>query len=147
MNTCAFIGRMVAEPELRHTQAQIPVCSFTLAVDRKYTPKGEERQADFINFTAWKHNAEFVTRYFRKGQRMGVTGSLQSRKYTDKDGNNRTAYEIVVENVDFADGKSEGTSSPSPTVNAPQAAFVPQSGGLSQGGDFEEIVGDDELPF
>lgn len=147
MNNCTFMGRLVADPELRHTQSQTPVCSFTLAVDRAYAPKGEERKADFIQFVAWKHTAEFITRFFRKGQRMAVVGALQSRKYTDKNGEARTAYEIVVENAFFADGKIEGASSPSHAANAPQAAFTSQNGANTSGGDFEEIIGDDDLPF
>lgn len=132
--------------ELRHTQSQVPVCSFTLAVDRAYTPKGQEKQTDFINCTAWKNTAEFMTRYFKKGQRIALTGSLQSRKYVDKDGNNRVAFEVVVNNVFFADSKSEGVY-PQPTENVPQTAFTGQMGGFAQNADFEEIVSDDELPF
>ena len=95
MNIVSLLGRLTAEVELKHTENQVPVCSFTLAVDRAYTPKGQEKQTDFINIVAWRQTAELVSRYFRKGQRMALTGTLQSRRYTDKEGNNRTAYEVV----------------------------------------------------
>ena len=77
MNMICLLGRLTADPELRHTQSQVPVTSFTLAVDRAYQPKGQERQADFINVVAWRQTAEFVTRYFHKGQRLALTGTLQ----------------------------------------------------------------------
>lgn len=90
LNAVCLMGRMVADPELRHTQSQIPVTSFRIAVDRTYQPKGaEQRQADFLDIVAWRNTAEFVCRYFRKGQLIAVQGSIQTRKYTDKDGNNR----------------------------------------------------------
>jgi len=150
MNMTCLLGRLTAEPELRTTQSQVPVCSFTLAVDRAYTPKGQEKQTDFINIVSWRQTAEFVSRYFRKGQRMALTGTLQSRKYTDKEGNNRTAYEVVADNVFFAESK-QGNDSPSITAETPQnqssvnyndfAPYNPNDG-------FTEIVGEDEsLPF
>ena len=107
MNTICLIGRLTADPELRTTQNQVSVTSFTLAVDRAYQPKGQERQTDFINVVAWRQTAEFVTRYFHKGQRLALTGTLQSRRYVDKEGNNRTAYEVIAENVFFCDSKPQ----------------------------------------
>lgn len=151
MNVVCLLGRMVADPELRHTQSQVPVTSFTVAVDRAYQPKGQEqRQADFINIVAWRTTAEFVCRYFRKGQRIALQGELQSRNYTDKDGNKRTAYEVVANNVFFAESKREGAAAgprfdsqvPPPQFSETQPAFS-----TAAAGDFEEIVGDDELPF
>lgn len=151
LNAVCLMGRLVADPELRHTQSQIPVTSFRIAVDRTYQPKGEEqRQADFLDIVAWRGTAEFVCRYFRKGQLIAVQGSIQTRKYTDKDGNNRTAFEIVADNVFFAEPKRDGVSSgprydsqvpPQPTESA--AAFS-----TANAGDFEEITDDsDMLPF
>lgn len=107
MNVICLLGRLTADPELRHTASQIPVTSFTVAVDRAFQPKGsEQRQADFIPVVAWRNTAEFVCRYFHKGQRIAVNGSLQSRQYTDKEGNKRTAYEVVADNVYFAESKN-----------------------------------------
>lgn len=166
MNMVCLLGRLTADPELRHTQNQVPVTSFTLAVDRAYAPKGQERQADFINIVAWRQTAEFVTRYFRKGQRLALTGTLQSRRYVDKDGNNRTAYEVVADNVFFAESKSQNSgyqqnayqpgyqsgyqaapAAPSFDSQIPQYSEAPTAFATAAPSDFEEIVGDDELPF
>ena len=148
MNTICLMGRLTADPELRSTQSGVAVTSFTLAVERDYTPKGQDKQADFIPVVAWRQTAEFVCRYFRKGQRIALQGSLQSRSYTDKDGNKRTAYEVVADNVFFAESKNGGAAPAShydnqvPQYSEPQPAFSTASSG-----DFEEIVSDDELPF
>ncbi len=154
MNTVCLLGRLTADPELRHTQSQVPVTSFTLAVDRTYQPKGQERQTDFINIVAWRQTAEFVTRYFHKGQRMALTGSLQSRRYTDKEGNNRTAYEVVADNIFFCEPKSQSShygeyQAPAPAMDSqmPQFNEAPTAYSTASAGDFEEIVGDDDLPF
>lgn len=146
MNSICLLGRLTTDPELRHTQSQVAVTSFTVAVDRSYTPKGQERQTDFIPVVAWRQTAEFICRYFRKGQRIALQGSLQSRQYTDKDGNKRTAYEVLIDNAFFAESKGAASASPYdnqvPQYSEPQPAFSTASSG-----DFEEIVSDDELPF
>ena len=144
MNNICLLGRLTADPELRHTPSQVAVTSFTVAVDRSYTPKGQERQADFIPVVAWRQTAEFVCRYFRKGQRIALQGSLQSRSYTDKDGNKRTAYEVVADNVFFAESKNGGTAPVSPTVDYSDRA--PQSAPPAAE-DFEVIPDEDSLPF
>ena len=92
MNVVCLLGRLTGEPELRRTQNDVAVTSFCVAVDRAYQPKGQERQTDFINVVAWRNTAEFICRYFHKGQRIALNGSLQSRQYTDKEGNKRTAW-------------------------------------------------------
>lgn len=150
MNVVCLLGRLTADPELRHTQNQTPVTSFSVAVDRRFVQQGQERQADFINCVAWRQTAEFITRYFRKGQRIALQGQLQSRNYTDKEGNKRTAYEVVIDNAFFAESKNAGGASSAPrydsqvppAFNESQPAFSTASSG-----DFEEIVGDDDLPF
>ncbi len=164
MNMICLLGRLTADPELRHTQSQVPVTSFTLAVDRTYQPKGQERQADFINIVAWRQTAEFVTRYFHKGQRLALTGTLQSRRYVDKEGNNRTAYEVVADNVFFAESKSQNggyqnggfqnggyqtgySSAPSFDSQVPQYSEAPTAFATAAPSDFEEIVNEDDLPF
>lgn len=106
LNTAIIMGRLTADPELRTTQTGLSVTSFTVAVDRNYK-SGDERQTDFINVVAWRGTADFVSRYFKKGQMIAVQGSIQTRNYEDKNGNKRTAVEIVAENVSFCGSKTE----------------------------------------
>ena len=144
MNSICLLGRLTADPELRTTQTGISVTNFTVAVDRSYTPKGPEKQADFIPAQAWRHTAEFLCKYFRKGQRIALTGSLQTRSYTDRDGNKRTAYEVVAEHVFFAEFKNGGTAPVAPTVD--YSDRVPHCAPPAD--DFEVIPdNDDDLPF
>ena len=107
LNTAIIMGRLTADPELRKTTSGLSVTSFTVAVDRNYK-SGDERQTDFINVTAWRGTADFVSTYFKKGQMIAVQGSIQTRNYEDKNGNKRTAVEIVAENVSFCGSKNEG---------------------------------------
>lgn len=107
LNIACIMGRLTTDPELNHTQNGVAVTSFTLAVDRSYVKTGEERQTDFITVVAWRGTAEFVCKYFRKGQLMAVQGSIQTRNFTDKDGNKRKAFEVVADNVHFAEGKKD----------------------------------------
>lgn len=111
LNVAVLTGRLCADPELRKTQSGVSVVSFCIAVDRRYK-SGEDRQADFINVTAWRSTAEFVDRYFRKGDMIALQGSIQTRKYQDKDGNNRTAVEVLAEQVNFAGSKRESRNEP-----------------------------------
>ena len=99
LNSVCLMGRLVADPELRQTPSGVSVCSFRIAVDRTYQPKGQEKQTDFINIVTWRSTAEFVSRYFRKGQLVAVQGSIQTSQYTDRDGNKRTAFDVVADNV------------------------------------------------
>lgn len=107
LNVVALNGRLTADPELRHTSNDIPVTSFTLAVDRSYVKSGEERQADFIDVVCWRGTAEFACKYFRKGQLVAVEGSIQTRSYTDSQGIKRRAFEVVAANVHFAEPRKE----------------------------------------
>ena len=108
LNVCTIMGRMVRDPELRRTPSGVAVASFTLAVDRDYNPKdGGEKETDFIDFTAWRGTAEFVSKYFSKGSMAVVTGRLQVRSWTDKDGNKRRAAEVLAENIYFGDSKRD----------------------------------------
>lgn len=143
LNLAALNGRLTADPELRHTNSDISVTTFTLAVDRSYQKQGQERQADFINIVCWRGTAEFAAKYFRKGQLVAVEGSIQTRSYTDNQGVKRKAFEIVANQVHFAESKHDGMDEIQRNANA---AGVPTHG--TNHGDFEEISGpDDDLPF
>lgn len=107
LNKIFLQGRLCKDPELRRTQSGTAVASFSLAVDRDFKSHDGEKEADFINCVAWKGTAEFVSRYFTRGRMAVVEGRLQSRRYTDKDGNNRTAYEVVASSVYFGDSKKD----------------------------------------
>lgn len=136
MNNVTLMGRVCADIEVKSTQSGVSVASFSLAVDRRYTPQGQERQTDFITCVAWRHNAEFVAKWFRKGDMLAVTGEINTRKYTDKDGNNRTATEVVIDNAYFCGNKNSNAAAPA----APVADVVPFPVGT-------EIPDDDDLPF
>ena len=99
------MGRLTAAPELKTTPSGVSVTSFRVAVDRNFVLQGEERQADFIDIVAWRQTAEFICRYFRKGSMIAVQGSIQTRNYEDRNGNKRTAIEIVADNVSFCGEK------------------------------------------
>lgn len=109
LNIVALMGRLTADPELKTTPSGVSVTSFQIAVDRSYTKPGEERKSDFINIVAWKGTAEFICKYFSKGQMIAVSGSIQTRSYQDKQGNKRTAFEIVAGGVSFCGPKDGGT--------------------------------------
>ena len=112
LNTAVLMGRLTADPELRHTPNNLAVTSFTLAVDRSYVKSGAERQTDFIDVVAWRSTAEFVCRYFHKGQLVAVQGSIQTRSYTDREGIKRKAFEIVADNGPFAGSHRDFYSNP-----------------------------------
>ena len=136
-NLVVLTGRLTADPELKTTANGIPVTTFSIAVNRNYRA-GEEQQTDFINIVAWRQRAEFITKYFKKGSMIGIEGSIQTRRYQDKNGNNRTAFEVVVNNAQFVESKRDGAS-PAGEV----AAFS-----NADASDFAEIGGmDDDLPF
>ena len=161
LNHIVIMGRLVRDPELRYTQTQTPVTSFRVAVDRDFAPKdGGERQADFIDCVAWRQTAEFVSKYFQKGSMAIVSGRLQMRDWTDRDGNKRTSAEVVADNVYFGESKRSrdenggGYSAPAPRQNAGgySAPAPRQSAGgydAAPGGNaFAELDdGDGELPF
>lgn len=105
MNNVNLLGRITADIELKHTPSNVAVCSFSLAVDRGYKNEDGTKQTDFIDIVAWRNTAEFISKYFSKGQRMAIQGRLQTRDWEDKNGNKRKAVEVVVDNAYFADGK------------------------------------------
>ena len=110
MNNVSLIGRLTADPELKTTPSGLSYVRCSLAVDRTFVRKSEERQADFINILAWRKTAEFICRYFGKGQRIALTGRIQTGSYTDKDGGKRYTFEVVAENVEFCEAKKDSGS-------------------------------------
>lgn len=107
MNHVALIGRLTADPELKTTQSGISTTRFSIAVDRAYTRQGEERQADFINIVAWRQTADFICRYFGKGQKIALTGRIQTGSYTDRDVNRRYTFDVIAEKVEFCESKKD----------------------------------------
>ena len=138
MNNVSLIGRLTADPELKHAQSEKAFTRFTVAVDRP-TKQGEEKQADFINCTAWGKTAEFVSKYFTKGQRIALTGTIRTGNFTDKDGNKRYTFDVWVSNVEFCESKKQG--------QAATAATTEQSNSGSTDIAVENIHTDDDLPF
>lgn len=140
LNTCAIMGRICHDLELKSTPSGVSVISFTIACDRNYQPSGNaERLVDFIDCVAWRGTAEFISRYFRKGSMIAVEGSIQTRNYTDKDGNKRKIVEVVANNVSFCGSKENSSQAVTGNRNA--------NLNVSADDDIEEIDIDDDLPF
>jgi len=149
LNHITIMGRLTRDPELRRTGSGIAVASFTLAVDRDFAPRdGGERETDFIDCVAWRQTGEFVSKYFTKGRMAVVSGRLQIRSWTDKDGNKRRTAEIVADNVYFGDSRRDGESSGN-TYAAPAAGgFGGYSAPAAPASDFAMLDDDDaQLPF
>ena len=152
LNHIVLMGRLTRDPELRRTGSGIAVASFTLAVDRDYAAQGAEKETDVVDIVAWRNTAEFVSRYFTKGRMAVVTGRLQIRNWTDKDGNKRRSAEVVADNVYFGDSKRDGASAPAgfdqtPSYAAPQPYQQPAPQAPAASG-FSMLEDDDsELPF
>ena len=165
INRVILMGRLVADPELKTTNTGISVTSFRIAVDRSYVKAGEQRQADFFDIVAWRSSAEFVCRNFSKGSLIAIDGQLQSRQYQTKDGQNRTAIEVVADNVSFTGerrdtsgtygGGSYGGYNQAPRANtyggsqaAPEApSQQPPAYSAGAPDDFQAMPLDDDLPF
>ena len=124
-------GRLTDTPELKQTNSGTKVCTFSIAVNRPYS-KDQDKQTDFINVVAWKQRAEFVTQYFKKGSSICIVGSIQTRTWTDQQGNKRYATDVVADEVDFVDGKNDNAPAPAAPKEAPK---------------FEDVTEDDDLPF
>lgn len=136
MNKVILVGRLTRDPELRNTPSGIACCTFTVACDRRYADQSGNRQADFLNCVAWRERAEFVAKYFAKGRRIGLEGSIQTRSY-EKDGQNRTATEILVDSVEFVENKPQQQPQPESAIyHTPE----PPS-------DVWQSVPDEKLPF
>ena len=130
LNNVVLMGRLTGDPELKTTQNNISVTTFCIAVDRRFKSNEGAKLTDFINCVAWRNTADFITRYFKKGDMIAVTGEIQTRSYTDKDGNKRTAVEVVIDEASFCGGKSNNT------VNNTEPTE-----------EYEEIDINDDLPF
>jgi single-strand DNA-binding protein len=141
VNVAVVMGRLTADPEVRKTPSGVSVTRFTVAVDRNYTGQNEQRQADFIDITAWRQTAEFVGKYFSKGSMIAVQGSIQTGSY-EKDGVKRKTFEIVADNVSFCGGKSENANNETPATQNESNSFAEQNASNN----FADID-DDELPF
>lgn len=142
LNKVVLCGRLTADPELKQTPSGVAICTFTLAVNRRFSKDGE-RAADFIQCVAWRQTAEFITKYFDKGNAICITGSIQTRSWDDSKGGKRYATEVVADEAMFVDSKSdaqgafddEGDQTPAPTYTKPVKP------------NFESIDADDDLPF
>lgn len=146
LNKVILMGRITKDIELKYTQSNTAVCSFSVAVERNFARQGEERQTDFINVVAWRQQAEFVAKYFGKGRMINVVGSLQTRAWDDQSGQKRYATEVIAEEINFCGEPKQGGESgarsaqsfqPQPSFSAPQ----PEISG------FQPIDIDDDLPF
>ena len=149
LNHITIMGRLTRDPELRRTGSGIAVASFSLAVDRDFSPRdGGERETDFIDCVAWRQTGEFVSKYFTKGRMAVVSGRLQIRNWTDKDGNKRRSAEVVADNVYFGDSRRDGENTGS-TYAAPAASsFGSYSAPSAPASDFAMLDDDDaQLPF
>ncbi len=142
LNKAILMGRLTSDPELRHTASSTPVVSFTLAVNRGYAKAGTDPQTDFIDIVAWRSTAEFVSKYFHKGQLVAVCGSIQTRVWEDKQGSKRKSVEVVADEVHFAEPKRDSQSQPRQDTGS-QVFNMPVTG--SEFNDFS--TDDGELPF
>jgi len=132
LNKVVLMGRLTATPELKYTPANVAVCSFSIAIDRRFVKQGEQRQADFINIVAWRNTAEFIAKYFVKGQMINVVGNLQTRVWTDKDGKKHYITEVIADEINFCgDNRNSGQAQNN----------VPSMEG------FEPVDTEDDLPF
>lgn len=132
LNNVILMGRLCTDVELRTTSTNKSVANFRIAVDRGYS-KGEDKKADFITIVAWENTADFINKYFHKGDMIALRGEIQTRSYEDNNGNKRTAFEVLAREVSFCGGKNETNQAPTQMSVAPT--------------DFEEIGDDEELPF
>lgn len=157
LNVVALVGRLVANPELRQTPQGVGVVTFRIAVDRNFARAGEQRQADFIDIVAWRQQAEFVCKYFQKGSWIAVNGSIQTRSYQDKNGNNRTAVEVVADQISFCGNKASGGSgsygndsygaAPAPSYSRPAPVEAAPAYSAGSNDDFSVIDEGEDLPF
>lgn len=139
-NKVILIGNLTADPELKQTTSGLSVCSFNIAVNRPKSKEGEQK-CDFITIQTWRQTAEFVCKYFKKGKAILVCGQLQTRSYTDNQGNKRTATEVVADEVAFVGNNESSDPKPQPST------YTPSAYGGNNAPQFEEVTTDGDLPF
>ena len=137
INNVVLLGRLTADPELKKTQSDLSVCSFTIAND---TGSGEHKKTHFLPVVAWRGTAEFICKYFKKGQQIGIVGQLTMRKWEDKDGKSHNAYEVLANEAHFIEPKRDGDDAPKAAAPTPTSAPAQTEG-------FAEIDDDYHLPF
>lgn len=151
LNKVILIGNMTADPELKQTQNGVSVCSFSIGVSRRYKNAEGKYESDFINIVTWRQTAEFVTKYFKKGKAICIVGSLQQRSWVDQQQQKRYIVEVVADEVSFvdkADSSQSNYSNTGTTHDAPDSYNPPSfSSTGAQAGKFEDLSGDDDLPF
>lgn len=150
LNKVIMGGRLTADPELKQTPSGVSVCTFSIAVNRRFTSKDstQQTQADFFNVTAWRATAEFVSKYFRKGSSICVIGSLQNRTWNDQQGVKHYATDIIADEVSFVDSRSDSSAGTSNASYTPDAYSSPSfSSDANAAPKFEELKTDDDLPF
>ena len=143
-NKVILIGNMTADPELKQTQGGLSACSFSIAVNRRFKGENGQQDCDFITIVAWRQQAEFVTRYFKKGQPILICGQLQTRTWTDNQGQKRYATEVVADEVSFVGNNSSNESKPEQPSNG---NYIPSAYTGTNNQNFEEIPNDGDLPF
>ena len=151
LNKVVLCGRLTADPELKQTQNNVAVVTFTLAVNRRFQSRSTDaaggQQADFISLVAWRQTAEFISKYFKKGSALCVTGSIQTRSWQDQQGQRRYATEVVVDEAMFVDSRNESGSAGGYTPDAYAASAPAFSTPVAEAPNFEELKADDDLPF
>ena len=147
LNKVVLAGRLTADPELKQTQSGISVTSFTLAVNRKYAKDQEQQQTDFISVVAWRQTAEFISRYFKKGSALCITGAIQTRSWQDQQGQKRYATEVIADEAMFVDSKSDNQPAANGSFIPGTTGYVPDAYAPTAAPKFEEINPDDDLPF
>ena len=150
LNKVVLAGRITADPELKQTASGISVLSFTIAINRSYVSKNNdqgERQADFINVVAWRTTAEFISKYFRKGSAICVTGSIQTRSWQDQQGQKRYVTEVVADEAAFVESRADGGNNQAAYGSDAYGAAPSFSSNVGSAPNFEEHNTDDDLPF
>ena len=145
LNKVVLMGRLTKDPELKYTPSNVAVTTFTVAVDRNYARQGEQRQTDFINIVAWRTTAEFVAKYFTKGQLIALSGSIQTRTWDDNEGKKHYVTEVVADEVGFVENKSDSAPGTQYTPDAYSAPSYSNTDAVAP--KFEAVPDEDDLPF
>ena len=146
MNRTELIGRLTKDPEVKYTQNQLPFCNFIVAVDRRFKDANGQRQADFIACVAWRATADFIGKYFKKGSKIAVVGSIQTRSYEDQEGKKHLVTEVVVDEAEFVESKSNSNGSGNANANANTAGNANPATQEQEVGEPTE-VGNADMPF